>query len=960
LTNINRPLYVKKMHSSRLKEFDYNINNNFNELKELKEIISLSDNQILRTIRDITKQELNKDKIEYLIKLKNKFEIFMESFTINYKSPLYKKVKEMILNEKYKNNNLVKKIYDNLNINPYINQLQKIQDKIYRSSYVEQYLVIVMDNTQQYDYLYHNGVYINGEKYVRLSCSASQARVSTVIFCNESILEEVDRRLNNGRDMNKKFSPSKYNAYYGLYGSSTKLVTEPKFIVIKDFENITSFDANFVIENGWKVDDTVNVRHLENVKIDRTDGMGLISPKMSEIWSKDLGLDYIPSSFVIRQSFIKGLLCTFPIHQFCEDKNNGNYIVDTIYKDENGEYIKADLRDYDVILTESQFKLWDSYNSIDEYIDNCHKNNLKWGVTLIAPKECKRMLKLNYQFIQTLNLKKEDVLNLCEQFVEWIEKVSYDNPYYMMLFLLGVNNDENKIKKFLNSSDNYWLKSLIINNNVKNDKYVRTKVRELIKTKIENGCKGDIYVDGNFQFIISDPYGFMQHVCGHEVTGLLKEGMSYSNYWNERNVKIVDGMRSPLTYRSEHVALSFQKDKETEKWYRYIKNGIILNYYGHECFNLAGSDNDGDEIATTNNRTMIKCSYKDELPVVYEAPKPKKILFTKDDLYQSDVFSFGSIIGSLTNKGSNGYALLPLIGDKYGENDARYKLVKSRLQQCCKAQSAQIDKAKIGKEVKGIPDVWIKRNKLKTNKSGKIIDKHRNRKEFYNETLLDVYPYFFRYIYKDTKKKYKEYVEEYNKTCKHKFNISFDELLTKQRKTSDEQCFIDQFYKYCPVIISDSSMNLVCKYIEGIDFGIANNTKINATEEVFKDYKKKDIEYLDYYDNISDKLKEIIALNRITLETEHNSDVLKDKEVINEFLLICGQIDIVVNCLVDFYYINNTKMNKDFLWKIFGKYIYKNIKNNTESKILFPVKDDNGDLTYLGYKYKLQEIKMNE
>ena len=83
-------------------------------------------------------------------------------------------------------------------------------------------------------------------------------------------------------------------------------------------------------------------------------------------------------------------------------------------------------------------------------------------------------------------------------------------------------------------------------------------------TQIENGCKGDIYVDGNFQFIISDPYGFMQHVCGHEVTGLLKEGMSYSNYWNERNVKIVDGMRSPLTYRSEHVELNFQKDKETE------------------------------------------------------------------------------------------------------------------------------------------------------------------------------------------------------------------------------------------------------------------------------------------------------------------------------------------------------------------------------------------------------------
>ena len=99
-----------------------------------------------------------------------------------------------------------------------------------------------------------------------------------------------------------------------------------------------------------------------------------------------------------------------------------------------------------------------------------------------------------------------------------------------------------------------------------------------------------------------------------------------------------------------------------------------------------------DIVATTSNQTMINGIYKDELPVVYEAPKPKKIVFTKDDLYQADVFSFGSIIGSITNKSSNGYALLPIIKQKYGVESAEYKLLKSRLQQCCKAQSAQIDK----------------------------------------------------------------------------------------------------------------------------------------------------------------------------------------------------------------------------------------------------------------------------
>lgn len=530
------------------------------------------------------------------------------------------------------------------------------------------------------------------------------------------------------------------------------------------------------------------------------------------------------------------MVCVFPIHEFCEEVNGGNYLVDTIYKDKDGNYIKADLRDYDVIISESQFKLWDSFDSVDTYINNCRKNKLDWRVALVSPKEAKKMLKLNYQFIQTLNLNKEDIEKLAEQFVEWITKVSYDDAYYMLLFLLGVNNDAEKINNFLSGSEVYWIKALIANNNVKNDKYIRTKVRELIKKKIENGCKGDIYVDGNFQVIVSDPYGFMQHVCGLPVTGLLKEGKAYSNYWNEQGVTQVDAMRSPLTYMSEHVILDLQKDEETEKWYRYCKLGIILNYHGHETFNFAGSDFDMDILATTPNKIMIKGVYKDELPVVYDAPNPKKLVFTEDDLYKSDTFSFGSIIGSITNKSSNGYAKLPLIEKEFGKDSQEYKLVKSRLQQCCKAQSAQIDKAKIGQEVKGIPKVWITRNKIKKNKNGRVVDRHAARKTLYNSTLLDKYPYFFRYVYKDTNKAYKKYLDEYNIICKQKYKMDLHKLEALENKTKEQKEFISNFYEFCPVLISDSPMNLLCKYIESINFDISRKTKIDVIVAILNRY----------------------------------------------------------------------------------------------------------------------------
>lgn len=929
---------------------------------------------MLKTIRDVQNRIINKQKLEILIKTRDmyKMELTYQQSKKGISSATVIAKKLRSVKTKNKLTERLWKKYIDITVNS--DEAKRIQDKINRMLFNPDYVTVVMDNLKQYDYLYHNGFTINGEKYKRLSCGAGQARVSTVVFGNENIISKTKEKLNNGRNLNKKFSPSKFNAYFGLYGSATKEVSEPKFIVVKDYENTTSFMANYVIENGWGVDDTIIQKEIKDTPMNRTDGMGLISYRQAAKWAKEMDLDYVPSQFCIRQSYIKGMVCVFPIHEFCQEINGGNYLVDTIYKDSEGNYIKADLRDYDLIISESQFKLWDSFDSVDTYIENCHKNKLDWRVALVSPKEAKRMLKLNYQFIQTLNLNKEDIEKLAEQFVEWITKVSYDDAYYMLLFLLGVNNNTEKINNFLSSSETYWIKALIANNNVKNDKYIRTKVRELIKKKIENGCKGDIYVDGNFQVIVSDPYGFMQHVCGLPVTGLLKEGKSYSNYWNEQGVTQVDAMRSPLTYMSEHVILDLQKDEETEKWYRYCKLGIILNYHGHETFNFAGSDFDFDILATTSNKTMIKGVYRDELPVVYDAPKPKKIIFTEDDLYKSDTFSFGSIIGSITNKSSNGYAKLPLIEKKFGKDSQEYRLVKSRLQQCCKAQSAQIDKAKIGQEVKGIPKVWINRNKIKKNKKGKVIDKHVSRKTLYNNTLLDKYPYFFRYVYKDTNKEYKKYLDECNVICKQKYKMNFHELEKLDRKTKEQKEFISNFYEFCPVLISDSPMNLLCKYIESINFGISQKTKVDTELFDFEIYKRNEFEYEEFYESVKSIVKDFVSEQRNIIinnsvdednedpdSSEIHLDITSD-DLFNRLSKVNTNPYIITNCLVDYFYKEKSKSNKDLLWTTYGKYIYKNIVENTgNTTALFPMPcsdDEKGDLQYLGYNYKLQEVKL--
>lgn len=468
-------------------------------------------------------------------------------------------------------------------------------------------------------------------------------------------------------------------------------------------------------------------------------------------------------------------------------------------------------------------------------------------------------------------------------------------------------------------------------------------------------------MDGNFQVIVSDPYAIMQHVCGLPVTGLLKQGMSYSNYWNERGITKLDAMRSPLTYFSEHVILHLQTDDETEKWYRYCKLGIILNIHGHETFNFAGSDFDFDILATTSNPIMINGVYQEEYPVVYDAPKPKKLLLTEDALYEADTFAFGSIIGSITNKSSNAYAKLPLIEEQFGKESQEHRLLLSRLKQCCKAQSAQIDKAKIGQEVKGVPKVWVVRQKIKKNKKGNIIDNHAERKQLYNTTLLDKYPYFFRYVYKETDKAYKQYVDKCDIICRQKFRMGFSELEAKQNKTEEQRDFITNFYEYCPVTISNSPMNLLCRYLENVHWNISQKIKADTKSFDYSLYKRKDLDYLSYYNNA----KKITALYlkelRCAPPPEQEEDILNTESLFQRLQAVNTNPYIITNCLIDFFYEERPTSNKDILWQVYGKYIYKNILKNTDATTAlfpFPCSEDEADMEYLGYHYRLQEVKL--
>ena len=547
-----RNFYVLKLDSGYLKQHKNKVTTNFTKLKKNSNVIGLGDSQMLRLIRKLTNHNVDMSHIERLY----------------YEMKLLKKQKSSKENSK---------------------RIFEIQKEIDDILFIPEYVTVEMRSEKQYRKLFDEGFTLNiggkNRKYKRLACSASQARCSIVTFCDEEILDTLKLICNNGRNVNKELSPAKYNAYFGLYLSQTQVVRNPRFCVVRDYENKKKVTVNYVTETPQGQDDEVEVREID-MPFNRTDGMGLITPDFARLWADDLGLDYVPAQFCIRQSWIKGMLCVFDIIDFCEKKNGGKYTITDIYGNE------VDLRNIDIILSESQFKLWDSYPNQKYYEECCEMNGLNWGVSIYTPKQDKDILNLNYQFLQTLDLDDDDIEYVCRPFEDWITSISGNDINSVLLFLLGSKHTEKTIQNYMRSSDNYWVKCLVANPQLIHDKFIKQKIYNLIKTKISEGCLGRLIADGNFQVIVSDPYAMMEHVCGLEVKGILKDKEFYSNYWNNKGVKVVDGMRSPLTFINEHVKMDLVKTEETEYWYKYMYTGVVLNYYGSEVLNFGGSDFD--------------------------------------------------------------------------------------------------------------------------------------------------------------------------------------------------------------------------------------------------------------------------------------------------------------------------------------------------------------------------------
>jgi hypothetical protein len=809
-----------------------------------------------------------------------------------------------------------------------------INEQLDKLLYIDDIISVEFDDSRHYKTIINKGgIFINNKKYIRLLCGAGMARRSTVIFANEEIIKDLKQFLNCDRNPNYKISPAKFNAYYSLASTSTLKVSTPKFVIIPDCEIDRTIKVDFLHQTEDMSKDPKVYEEDITIKVNVFDGQGLLSPSLAKKWASEIEVEYIPSEFIFRSAFSKGLLITFDFLELA--RQNNIYTITDVYGNNHN------IEDVEVILSASQAKMWQAYDNINDYNQKSEKNNFSWGLTRISPRIEKDHCYSTYQYVQNLNLSNNQISSLCKKTVDWFKNVTGDDWIYTTLFLMGDINKDRISTDWFDKLDNPLLQSLLLEPKLINDVQIQNKIQRLINKKIKDSYLGVLLLEGNYQHIFIDPYAQAQWGLGLQITGMLQEGESYSAYWNEKKISKVSAIRSPMTFRSENNILNLKNNKELSYWYQYLNSGIVFNAFGTDMMRMSGADGDGDACMTTSQKEFVDGSFLEYVPPAYERKSAEKKLVIEEELWEYDAKTFKSKIGLITNISTQLFAMLPL----FEENSEEYSEILNRLKICNCFQSMEIDRAK-GIQTMDIPRYWTKWEKI--NGDEPVEELHI--KELHHKTICDKRPYFFRYLYQNYENEYKERLSGYNNYCKIMFDGDLNYIINKENKNDEELRIIRNYYQFGNLLDSDCVMNKLCHHMENEVQLLKKNNKLKSFD--FKSIVDNNVEFKQknriVISNIHDKYRQF----KKNINYHSNTSGFQGMMIWlrNQAESIVASSDEIVYWASEF--------GSSFLLDVFGDDLAEVLKEYSNRKILVPIKDEEGYIDYMGSKYEIKRISL--
>lgn len=804
------------------------------------------------------------------------------------------------------------------------------------------YLCVIIDKEKDYRRAC-KGFSINGLKYQRLLGTNGGVKNETIVFISERHAEEICRRIDNGRNPDKEMVPAKLEAYKALTCSASIPVSMPNgILVVSDCE--TEFFSDIIYLNDEADGEPImEERKQVKVQLNESDGYGLMLPSLASRWSEELGLDYLVSGMNTRFSWEKGMLFTFDFLDFAKNVA-GSYIV----KDAWGNDV--DVRNVEMVLTTSMLKLWDSYDSCDEYVKNCMENKYTFGVTKTCPHELERERTLNYQFIQSYDLSDDDIEKLISPTMNEIQDVLYADSAKTVLFLKGIGLNEENVQRI----EDDFAKAIMIEPKMLDDPYVQSNIYQMIKNRINEAKVGVLKVHGNYSIVCGDPFSLCQHIFGLEVTGLLKAGEIYNEYWCRHGADRLACFRAPMTCHNNIRLVHPHRSDAAAYWYRYMKTCTLFNSWDTAAHALNGMDKDGDLVMLTDNEVLV--GRLKELPALMCVQrKANKKVVGEQDAIQANIDSFGDDIGKTTNWITSMFD----VQAQYEKGSHEYVELDYRIKCGQLFQQNSIDKAK-GIIAKPMPREWHDRHAVNT-----IEDADTRR--YYLRLVADKKPYFMRLIYPALMKQYNTYIKNTNKNAMREFGMTVDELsgIPEKNSTERQRDFLRYYSSRMPVGNNDCVMNRICRRFESefdgyvgrhnaeTDFDYAimksgaeySRTQFNAISKLYEEYNKRlrnyvvfaNCERVDEYDTFS-RMQE--------MRTEFEQECAR----------VCPNRFTLCDIVLDICYKKSS--TKRFAWEMCGAEIIHNLLSKNGGVIFYPTLDAKGEIHFGGNRFTVKQVEI--
>lgn len=484
-------------------------------------------------------------------------------------------------------------------------------------------------------YLYKNGFWFKGRKYVFYKRTASKSRQSQALFILEDLEPEMKKWSRMGLEFNREVDLASLMAYESLVSSSIEETIEI------DSKNIFIIDDQFSIfeREAIEIGDDLKPVFNEKAKITNNiwDGQGLIDISlMNKINKSDKGM------ILTRQHFWKSCLFNTKIQGFLEDKHkemtkseseNYNPAIPKEYdkwklKDMFGKAVFA--KDILVVTTPSSLKFLKYGNDKKKAFVN-FKKCVKADGNLFGICKSEKQSKYgdrsytSYQMINTLSANREDIASLASfeiEFIKGLQGISNGNGTIDEKPFIDYLNDKKDI------SNAYEMFAGIYE---KNNEVVRTKIFRDYRAKQISNYKtkvkgGKLRLLGDYCTVVSNPYEMLEAILGihnddsNNMQPVVLKG-------NEIYTKLHRFNEEYTVVRNPHNAMhNFYKVQNVDhlligKYFCFSENIVVINSIKNEILDRCnGMDMDSDTILIFKdaefNRIVDKTLSERNYPII--------------------------------------------------------------------------------------------------------------------------------------------------------------------------------------------------------------------------------------------------------------------------------------------------------------------------------------------------------